>query len=92
MSDIKVGDLVVVVRACCDGQARHQGIQGVPWRVTSFKGPAMSGCQWCGAKFYNVVWAMGAPNRCPYVWVRWLKRIPPLSDLERVTEKEELPA
>ena len=73
--DIKVGDLVMVVGACCMGQARHHGIQGVPWRVTKFSHTKFASCSWCGTKFPSVTYAYGAPERCPRVWVKWLKRL-----------------
>jgi len=88
MSDIKPGDLVVVVRhPCCGkwlGRVREVvGMQTVPVGeygvcdcATRYSGP-----------FVEAVFERNNPNMLP---TEWLKRIPPLDEIEHETLYQEL--
>ena len=84
MSDIKVGDLVVVVRprTCC-GNMKAIGRLFVVQSFGDF-----SWCE-CGQKQHWSVAYLDDWYRCE---VSRLKRIPPLSELEGEKIKEELTA
>lgn len=84
---IKVGDLVMKVRACCDRQLDHWCKAGVPWVVEGFSDAGKCYCQYCGATFLSVTYVL--PKQ---VWVNWLKKIPPLSELQGEKRDEELTA
>jgi hypothetical protein len=93
VSAIKVGDLVAVVRwPCC------KGALGEIWKVASlFVSSEVTtyhaSCAFCGAKHgHNMVLAssVGYANRQATVPVPWLKRIPPLDELERDQIVDEL--
>lgn len=77
---IKVGDLVVMVRACCSQRAEDRsGFFGKPFTVADIRTPFVL-CPNCG-------WETTAPKAYAAhnkggVMVAWLKRIPPLSELE----------
>jgi len=81
---IKKGDLVIAIHACCDRMLRHPAY-GLPLTVTGFHAglSRCDGCGWAG----NITWAeldeRFAAN------VSWLKRIPPLEELQtyRITDE-----
>ena len=99
MSDpIKAGDLVVVVRSCCDHQVRGKVVFNIPWRVARVI-TSNRRCRGCGfgsetltvaiaEEPYGKKWrgkARGAP-------VAFLKRIdPPMYD-ETEKRDEEITA
>ena len=84
---IKVGDLVVLVKTCCDALARHP-VFGAFKTVIGFRqGHAI--CLHCGWKSW-ITWAeLSGGNSAN---IAWLKRIPPLAELESEQRKEELTA
>ena len=85
MSDIKVGDLVVVVRWPCCGH-----YLGSVMRVEFFSQMSEdASCTQCGAKHGAKRCAGDAKNDFP---VEWLKRIPPLEELEGEKREEKEPA
>ena len=88
MSDIKVGDLVMVVKSslCCGST---DGI-GETF-VVRWLGRPNGQCEACG-NCRPTYGADSVTNGDDGYDLRRLKRIPPLSDLERVTDKEELTA
>ena len=85
---IQVGDLVMVVRSCCDHQVRGKVVFNIPWRVSKIIASNRR-CRGCGfgsatmpvalaEEPYGKKWkgkAMGAP-------IAFLKRIDPASELE----------
>lgn len=81
---IQAGDLVQVVRGCC---GRYVGI---PRRVASFR-QADSKCPKCGYEMYGFTKAVfencEMPRGAP---LHWLRRIPPLSELEGQRTEESL--
>ena len=90
MSEIKVGDLVVVVRTCCAETAKQS--LGVIAKVVSIHKTTMR-CMYCRAFMtmdrkagFDVT---GKFNGAP---LSWLRRIPPFSELESTEHKEETPA
>ena len=90
MSDIKVGDLVQIVRA---GRCGCGASIGHIFTVRAIVRQVNRGyCVYCMVRFDScgdMVTVNDKGNRCE-LWR--LKKIPPLSELERVTEKEELTA
>lgn len=77
---IAVGDLVVVVRKCCPQDL------GLVFRVAGFSQRSnLFHCTDCGAHIgaVNTAVVEGKNWRFP---LAWLKRIPPLSELEGVSE------
>lgn len=83
---IKVGDLVMVVRVCCTA---YMDGAGPIFRVHKIHGVGRgSTCAYCGAMLPNTDRATeGALVGVP---LPWLKRIPPLSELESEKHKEDL--
>jgi hypothetical protein len=94
MSDIKAGDLVQVVRwKCCNGAI------GQVFTVSSFIYANIGDCQFCGTKHRfgddHIPFARSESNhlvRGATVVTQWLKRIPPLEELENEKNKEGLHA
>lgn len=88
---IKVGDLVAVVHQCCDTDSEL----GEIFSVTRMRGPLLMTCSHCkwsavtvgaiGGHASNLPWFGGVP-------VHWLKRIPPLDELDDVKREEEITA
>ena len=84
---IKVGDLVYFVRSCCMAYREGHSIFVVHHIVEL---PFRASCSKCGQQMPFGLYAgcdgkLGAP-------VGWLRRIPPLSELESTEHKEEQPA
>ena len=87
MSQIKVGDLAVILRGCC----RHK-FAGAIGTVEAIKQiPSGINNGGCGHAFKSYVGAhvAGTPD---YLWppLEWLKRIPPLEELEGERTEETL--
>lgn len=82
---IQVGDLVQVVKSCCDRHTRS------PVFVVSKIFPAGDEeCLFCDHKFKRVIEA-GDEEGWSYP-LEWLKRIPPLEELEGVEREAKVPA
>jgi hypothetical protein len=82
---IKPGDLVMVVKNCGNCKC---SIAGKPFVATALKGPADI---FCGLKVVaNDVAVSGLGHF--EIPANWLKRIPPLDELEREQERKELHA
>ena len=94
---IKVGDLVMVVRG---HPCVVELLGGTPWTVTGFQEPKHGGwhCSRChmDSAGPNVIAALGAPSvtgcKRPVIPITFLKRIPPLSELEGEKRDEEITA
>ena len=84
---IKVGDLVRVVKAHCPGFDREAS--GVVFVVEELSGPRAHRCSHCRSIFFGVV-ALGGDNWA--IPLPYLRRIPPLSELEDVKREEEITA
>ncbi|MCR4300666.1 MAG: hypothetical protein NUV51_03575 [Sulfuricaulis sp.] len=86
MSEIKEGDLVQVVRWPCCGV----GLGGV-FRVVEILSPNAGHCK-CGAPqpFEAHPVGAGIPSKRWGAPISWLKRIPPLAELDDVQTKEEI--
>lgn len=88
---IKVGDLVAIVRCCCTGYLDGHSvfvvarIEMLPLAVTPFF------CSICDSEIQSEPFATEDPATygCP---VSWLKRIPPLDELEGEQRREEITA
>ena len=86
---IEVGDLVAVVRVCCS----NSKALGLVRTVTGFLDGSVSACSVC-----HTAPSRGTPaatlgidpadGRIWLVPLSWLKKIPPLKELERIEEKE----
>ena len=86
MSDIKAGDLVVVLRCCCvDEKTGHIG-------TVSEVFFARRACGKCGLNYTGIPAAFLDGDRGHGFALSWLKRIPPLDELERDQMIEELTA
>jgi hypothetical protein len=91
MSDkpISVGDVVIGVHTCCDA---HTAALGIPWRVDAVVHDYCH-CLFCGFKYAGTfanatgVFGVRAYDRGP---LPWLKRIPPLEELEVEKHDEKL--
>lgn len=83
---IKVGDLVMFRHVCCD--AFTDGV--TVFTVASIR-PTRAGysCAACNSRLPDEPHAADAPQY-PGAPISWLKRIPPLGELEDVNEKEDL--
>lgn len=91
MSDIKAGDLVRVANICCES---HEYLIGRIGIVSSDDLPGGFRCRFCGAEFTadRIVrvpdCASERGNRLTGWFVRsWLRKIPPLSELEEHREE-----
>jgi hypothetical protein len=84
---ISVGDLVVRVRSCCGVHV------GTIRRIEGFSEPTECQCITCGSKNGVMVKAYfegdATPSACP---LPWLKRIPPLEELDDVRTEDEVTA
>ncbi len=84
---IKVGDLVMFVKACCD--RFRDGV--TVFRVVSINArPLGAHCSWCGRDLPKEARASDEPVSDSGAPLSWLKRIPPLSELESEKQKEDL--
>ena len=85
MSNIRVGYLVVVVRDCCGKNI------GAIRRVEAFEYNLVCHCQYCNKHYRQIHRAFFEGDEVPSAMpVAWLKRIPPLEELEGEQSKEEL--
>jgi hypothetical protein len=84
---IKAGDLVVVVRwPCCSGEV------GWIFSVKELRTSSDGWCLRCGSKTGHTGAQLKASDGLGLVPVAWLKRIPPLSELEGERQDEALVA
>ena len=83
MNEIKVGDLVQIVRVHCG----DIGL-GEIYCVEVIRESIFGNCVGCGASIEGLC-AGGGPYLAP---LSWLRRIPPMSELESTEHKEETPA
>ena len=84
------GDLVAVVRwPCCGRLLGYHGTVQDHYRVPSGESPM---CAYCGAQHPGVTSAAGLDSAPlgPVVPYEWLKRIPPLEELEGQPTEENL--
>lgn len=93
---INVGDLVMYTRSCCIAYRDNTHIFRVgtihkPWWHT-FLGVSASRvtCSACGATLPDEMYA-AEHHKQPGAPLSWLKRIPPLGELEGEQRREELP-
>lgn len=89
MSQIKAGDLVVVMRSCCQATAIAVGRL---FRVRLIRDcrPLGIRCEHCGETWRSqMAEAEKSTEVLDHAPIPWLKRIPPLEELERdkLTEK-----
>jgi len=84
---IKVGDLVIVIHSCC-------GVHlGKIRRVEALVAVPIAGCDYCDYVHASYTDAEFVGTVFPTAWpTSWLKRIPPLSELEGVKTEEEITA
>lgn len=82
MSDIKVGDLVMVVRSHCPNE--YIGRIFHVERIAS----APSECRICRADLNSPLTAFGEVTAA----VSWFRRIPPLAELNEAERKQSEPA
>ena len=86
--DINAGDLVMVVRTCCDSFVRTPVF--VVTSVDSFGLDGRNTCNFCGAFMPAEMQANDAKN---YGYpLSWLKRIEPLSEPQHVDESQKVTA
>lgn len=83
---IQVGDLVYVARPCCSAKQSPSiftvgGLRTVPSYRIGY-------CKDCGTKFYGGVVVARVDKSHAARPVSWLKRIPPIEDLEGLTTQE----
>ena len=86
---IKVGDLVYVARDCCGAWV------GWTFFVVQLHAPQLSLCPHCHYKNVHTLAenpSWDCPGQLCYAPVEWLRRIPPLSELESEQHKEEIEA
>lgn len=81
---IAVGDLVCIVGACCD----PKNVVGFVERVVGLRS-TKTNCGGCGQSYFGVhAWFEGG-NHWGFPAV-WLKRIPPLDELESASTDEPM--
>ena len=86
---IKVGDLVTVVRTCCSTTADESiGLIGTVTTIEAFRTGTWA-CTYCSADG-NDLKAKFSNSSFPIAPLSWLKRIPPLSELEGERTEEKL--
>ena len=87
---IKEGDMVQVVRTCCSPSFAEGG--GYIYRVSAMQTDDHK-CASCGqtyrGAYANSVGTFG-PTHCDRAPLPWLKRIPPLNELESAQQKEDI--
>jgi hypothetical protein len=87
---IRVGDLVMVIKSCC-----RQNVRAPIFVVADLDYQTDDGetCRYCGAAAPNERAAADHSHGRFFVYpLSWLKRIPPLDELESEKHKEELTA
>lgn len=86
---IKVGDLVMVVKACCS-----ETVRSPVFTVSDFdwKQPNSELCSFCKAPIPAEPHASDRSGPWHVYPVSWLKKIPPLSELDDVKHDEEITA
>ena len=94
MSAIKVGDLVMVVRTCCDFPIKEGVRMGLPWRVGLVASLQPSGCPLCGFTESGRYAASNEIKRRGWncAPLEWLKKIDPPALDETTGAREELTA
>lgn len=81
-----MGDLVMVVKACCDRYMDGTVI----FRVAGMRSGRPAGfCNYCWKELPHGAYAADAPQY-PGAPVGWLKRIPPLGELEGQRSEDEM--
>ena len=92
MKPISVGDLVMVVRTCCNFPIEEGVRIGLPWRVHVIANLAKSRCSSCG--FIDSGHYAGSREIQRAGWncapLEWLKRLDPDALADDVPHKEEL--
>lgn len=84
---IKVGDLVIVTRSCCAKFVEGPTI----YDVTAIREEPRARCSFCGGDVPGGPQGVGYRHRIG-VPLSWLKKVPPLDELEGVKDREELTA
>lgn len=89
---IQVGDLVMVVRVCCDFPIKEGVRMGLPWRVQLVASLPVAGCPKCGFKERGIFAASNEIKRAGWncAPVEWLKRIDPPALDENTTTDEPI--
>jgi len=85
MSLPEVGDLAVVVHQCCDKVEVHP--IGKVEEIVSLS----SRCAFCRTSLTGQFAVFNDPEGLLYWPLSWLRRIPPLSSLEGLTDERDLP-
>jgi hypothetical protein len=87
VSQIKVGDLVIVIAGCCSTTQQHIGHIDTVRRMHSRPARCV-----CGYVAQPVLAVITDPMGECGVPLSWLKRIPPLEELDDVKRHEEIEA
>ena len=87
MNEIKVGDLVMQIHDCCETRGGI-GIPGVVDRIWESR----MRCPCCMQERFTTVAHLDCDPPNQVADISWLRRIPPLSELESTEHKEEQPA
>jgi len=89
---ISLGDLVMIVRACVPQ------LQGWIFVVNEFHYREATDCSWCGGDHKETFAVAKEPyanlqgDLCYAAPISWLKRIPPLEELEHAEDHDEITA
>lgn len=89
MALLKVGDMAILVRG---HKCVLNDFGGVPFRVDNIKADSRFHCSNCGLGY---VWGADSYTHVSNglnLPLSWLKRIPPLSDLEGLEDSHDIPA
>ena len=89
---IAVGDLVMVVRTCCDLPAQEGVRMGLPWTVQLIANLKVSRCPKCGFTDNGRYAASNEIKRNGWncAPVEWLKRIDPPAQMESTKTDEPM--
>lgn len=90
MSEIKAGDLIVVIHQCCD----YESQLGEIFIVGRLNGPIYLACPMCKweGRTVGLVRVEGSSPGCGGTPLEWVKRIPPLEELDDVKRDETIEA
>ena len=85
---IRVGDLVQVVRSCCTG---YLDAKTPIFTLAAIENFPPAKCAWCGFSLPDGAYGARKVGKCGFP-IDWLKRIPPLEELETVRTEDEVTA
>jgi hypothetical protein len=91
--EIKVGDLVYVATTCCSGTASESlGLIGAVEELELPRYFSCTRCTYCLTTFSGLHAYLNCSSAYSKAPIGWLRKIPPLTELNKVEREEEIPA